>query len=147
MQPMDGNDLGRLLLDAHRTLAAELDAALDVRGYHDVRPGHVVVFLRIDRRSGSRLTDLAHAAGVTKQAMMLAIDELEVRGYTRRVLDPSDARAKLVRLTAKGRRCATDCSRAVRTLETRTRRELGDRRYETLRAVLEDLVADGDAED
>jgi DNA-binding MarR family transcriptional regulator len=140
---MEGNDLGRLLLDAHRTLATELDASLEARGYPDVRPGHAVVFLQIDRRTGSRLTDLAHAAGVSKQAMMLAIDELEVRGYTRRVPDPADARAKLVRLTAKGRRCATDCGRAVRALETRTRRELGDRRYETLRAVLEDLGAGG----
>ena len=51
---------------------------------------------------------------------MLSIDELEVRGYVRRVADPADARAKLVRLTAKGRRCATECRRAVQSLDTRT---------------------------
>ena len=99
---MEGNDLARLLLDAHRTVSAELDLALDDRGYADVRPGHAVVFLHVDRRRGSRLTDLAERAGVSKQAMMLAVDELEVRGYVRRVVDPADARAKLVRLTTKG---------------------------------------------
>ena len=140
MQPVDGNDLTRLLLDAHRALSTDLDAALSDRGYPDVRPGHAVVFLTVDRRSGSRLTDLSSRAGVSKQAMMLSIDELEVRGYVRRVADPSDARAKLVRLTAKGRRCATECRRAVQSLETRTRRELGARRYETLRWSLETLA-------
>jgi DNA-binding MarR family transcriptional regulator len=137
MRGVADHDLSRLLLDAHRALASELDADLDERGYPDVRPGHAVVFLHVDRRSGSRLTDLALRAGVSKQAMMLAVDELEVRGYVRRVQDQTDARAKLVRLTAKGRRCATECRRAVQSLETRTRRELGDRRYESLRDDLE----------
>jgi DNA-binding MarR family transcriptional regulator len=140
MRWMNGNDLTRLLLDAHRALSTELDAALEERGYPDVRPGHAVVFLSVDRRSGSRLTDLSERAGVSKQAMMLSIDELEVRGYVRRVSDPSDARAKLVRLTAKGRRCATECRRVVQSLETRTRRELGARQFEALRSSLEVLA-------
>jgi DNA-binding MarR family transcriptional regulator len=137
---MAPHDLGRLLLDAHRVFAAELDDSLDERGYPDVRPGHAVVFLHVDRRSGSRLTDLARKAGVTKQAMMLAVDELEVRGYVRRVQDPSDARAKLVRLTAKGRRCASECRRVVQSIETHTRRSLGVRRYEAVRGALEELA-------
>lgn len=137
---MATHDLGRLLLDAHRAFAAELDASLDERGYPDVRPGHAVVFLHVDRRSGSRLTDLARKAGVSKQAMMLAVDELEVRGYVRRVQDPSDARAKLVRLTAKGRRCASECRRVVQSIETRTRRTLGVRRYEVVLGALEELA-------
>lgn len=137
---MDGNDLSRLLLDAHRALSIELGDALEERGYPDVRPGHAAVFLTVDRRSGSRLTALAQRAGVSKQAMMLSIDELEVRGYVRRVPDPADARAKLVRLTAKGRRCATECRRVVQSLETRTRRGLGARRFESLRSSLETLA-------
>jgi DNA-binding MarR family transcriptional regulator len=142
---MDGSDLGRRLLDAHRALAGELDADLEERGYPDVRPGHAVVFLHIDRRSGSRLTDLAERSGVSKQAMMLVIDELEARGYLRRVPDPTDARAKLVRLTTKGRACATECRRAVQSLETRTKRQLGERRYDGLRVILDELAATTDA--
>jgi DNA-binding MarR family transcriptional regulator len=142
---MDGSDLGRRLLDAHRALAGELDADLEERGYPDVRPGHAVVFLHIDRRSGSRLTDLAERSGVSKQAMMLVIDELEARGYLRRVPDPTDARAKLVRLTTKGRTCATECRRAVQSLEARTKRQLGERRYDGLRAILDELAATTDA--
>ncbi len=138
---MTSPDLGRLLLEGHRALAAELVASLEERGYPDLRAGHLAVFQHIDRRGGTRLTDLANRARMTKQGMMLTVDDLESRGYVRRVADPSDARAKIVRLTAHGRRAAAESTRAVQALETRTKRYLGDRRYETLREVLEDLTA------
>jgi DNA-binding MarR family transcriptional regulator len=135
-------DLGRLLLEAQRALAAELVFALDERGYPDLRPGHAAVFLHIDRRSGSRLSELAARARVTKQSMMLTVDELEARGYVRRAPDRDDARAKLVRLTTRGRTAAAECRRAVQAVETRARRGLGDRAYAQLRDALEVLSAD-----
>jgi DNA-binding MarR family transcriptional regulator len=135
-----GPDLGRLLLEGHRVLAAELVVSLQERGYPDIRAGHLVVFQHIDRRSGTRLTELATRARMTKQGMMLMVDDLESRGYVRRVADPDDARAKIVRLTAHGRRAAAEARRAVQSLETRTRRQLGDRRYDTVREALEELT-------
>ncbi|HEX9298568.1 MAG TPA: MarR family winged helix-turn-helix transcriptional regulator, partial [Actinomycetota bacterium] len=104
-------DLIRQLLEARRALAGELDSDLADRGFPDVRPGHAAVFLSVDRRSGSRLTDLAEHVRLTKQGMMAVVDDLEARGYVRRVPDPNDARAKLVRLTASGRRAAAECRR------------------------------------
>lgn len=139
-------DLGRLLLEAHRALGAELVATLDERGYPDARPGHSAVFLHIDRRTGTRLTELARRARMTKQGMMLVVDDLEQRGYVRRVPDPEDARAKVVRLTARGRRYVAEARRASAAVEARARRDLGDRRYETLRDALEELVGQGSDE-
>lgn len=136
-------DLGRLLLEAHRALGAELAASLAERGYPDARPGHAAVFLHIDRRAGTRLTELARRARMTKQGMMLVVDDLEQRGYVRRVPDAEDARAKVVRLTARGRRFVAEARRASAAVEARARRELGDRRYETLRDALEELVGLG----
>jgi DNA-binding MarR family transcriptional regulator len=144
MPGVDGSDLPRLLLEAHRSLANELDQALEERGYPDLRPGHAAVFLVIDRRHGTRLTHLARRARMTKQGMMLTVDDLESRGYLRRVPDPDDARAKLVRLTAQGRRCAAECRRVVQGLEQRTRRQLGERRYLAFREALEELVGTGE---
>jgi DNA-binding MarR family transcriptional regulator len=132
-------DITRLLLEARRSLASELDADLAERGYPDLRPGHAALFLSVDRRSGSRLTDLAEHTRLTKQAMMSMVDDLEGRGYVRRVPDPADARAKLVRLTASGRRAAAECRRATQGLEQRTRRQLGDRSYDAMREALEVL--------
>src|SRR6185295_17629225 len=103
------------------------------RGYPDLRPGHSAVFMHIDRRSGTRLTELARRARVTKQGMMLVVDDLESRGYVRRVPDPDDARAKVVKLTARGRRYVAEARREMAALEGRARRDLGERRYEALR--------------
>jgi DNA-binding MarR family transcriptional regulator len=133
-------DLTRLLLEARRSIADELAAELTDRGYDDLRPGHAAVFLAIDRRTGSRLVDMAADARVTKQAMMASIDELELRGYVRRVADPTDTRAKLVRLTARGRTAAAQCRRAVQAVDLRTRRRLGDRAYDTFVDALLELA-------
>jgi DNA-binding MarR family transcriptional regulator len=138
---MVGTDLGRLLLEGHRAMATELVALLAERGYPDIRAGHAAVFLHIDRRSGTRLTELARRSRMTKQGMMLVVDDLEGRGYVRRVSDPEDGRAKVVKLTAHGRRCAAESRRAAQALESQTRRLLGDRRYETLRETLEEVAA------
>jgi DNA-binding MarR family transcriptional regulator len=138
---MVGTDLGRLLLEGHRAMASELVALLAERGYPDIRAGHAAVFLHIDRRAGTRLTELARRARMTKQGMMLVVDDLEGRGYVRRVSDPEDGRAKVVKLTAHGRRCAAESRRVAQALETQTRRLLGDRRYETLRETLEEVAA------
>jgi DNA-binding MarR family transcriptional regulator len=134
-------DLIRMLLGSQRALSAELAHALEERGYPDVRPGHASVFLYVDRRSGTRLTQLAHRTRMTKQGMMLLVDDLESRGYVRRAPDPDDARAKVVKLTAHGRRAATECRKAVQMLETRTRRLLGERRYEALQEALDTITA------
>ncbi len=140
-------DLGRLLLQAHRVLASELREGMTERGYPDVRPGHAAAFMHIDRRSGTRLTDLARRARMSKQGMMLVVDDLESRGYVRRVPDEEDGRAKVVRLTARGRRYVAEARREMAALEGRARRDLGERRFEALRSALNLLVGEEEAED
>jgi DNA-binding MarR family transcriptional regulator len=52
--------------------------------------------------SGSRLTDLARHAGMTKQAMGTLVDQCEAWGMVSRMPDPLDARARQVRFTNLG---------------------------------------------
>src|SRR5205085_5290923 len=70
-RPEDGcvveTPLSRLLLEAHRSLGGELLEGLSERGYADVRPRHAALFMTIDRRTGTRLTELARRAHMTKQ--------------------------------------------------------------------------------
>src|SRR4051812_34481382 len=120
---------------------------LDERGYPDFRAGYGAVFLHVDRRSGTRLTDLARRARMSKQGMMLVVDDLESRGYVRRVPDEEDGRAKVVRLTARGRRYVAEARREIAAMEGRARRELGERRYDALRSALNLLVGEEEAED
>ena len=129
--------LARMLLEAFRSQDAEIEAMLRDRGI-DLRPSHAAGLLLVDR-GGTRLTDLAERAGITKQAMMQSVDLLTEQGLVRRTQDPADARAKIVRLTAKGLRQRAEARRAIASVEARDRRQLGDRRYEQLRAMLTEL--------
>ena len=51
---------------------------------------------------GSRLTDLAHSAGMSKQAMGDLVDQCEAWGLVIREPDPHDKRARTVVFTAAG---------------------------------------------
>jgi DNA-binding MarR family transcriptional regulator len=52
--------------------------------------------------AGSRLTDLAAAAGMSKQAMGKLVDQCEAWGLVQRAADPVDGRAKRVCFTPAG---------------------------------------------
>jgi DNA-binding MarR family transcriptional regulator len=131
--------VSRMLLDASRALDVELLAALEDRGAAELTSTQARALLLVDR-AGTRLTELASRAGVTKQAMMQMVDELQAAGCLRRTPDPVDARAKVVKLTARGLRQRARARQAVASVEARVKRWLGSRRYDAFRAVLEELA-------
>ena len=100
----DGADqlnLGLLLFIPYRALENRVFAALAAAGFDDITAAQARVFQRIGPH-GSRLTELAQAAQVTKQTAGFLVDQLERAGYVERVTDPSDGRARLIRLTGRG---------------------------------------------
>lgn len=74
---------------------------------------------------GSRLTDLARAAGMSKQAMGDLVDQCEAWGLVARVGDPRDRRARLVRFTPTGRAWLEAFRRAVARAEAEFREAVG----------------------
>jgi DNA-binding MarR family transcriptional regulator len=92
--------IGRPLRDVWSHFAAELRHGVALR-HPDVTPTMTDVMLLIDR-DGTRISDLARRAGVTKQSMAQATISLEDKGLVHRLPDPRDARAKLVVLTDDG---------------------------------------------
>jgi DNA-binding MarR family transcriptional regulator len=130
--------LPRRLLDASRAIDGEIEEALRDRGVWELRSSQARNLLLVDR-TGTRLSELAHRAGITKQRMMQVVDELQLKGFVRRTPDPEDARAKVVRLTAKGLRHRAEARRALLAVEARARRQLGGRRYDQLASMLEEL--------
>ncbi len=103
------------------------------------KPSHSAVFAQI-KPDGSRLTDLARGANMTPQAMGELVDELEDLDYVARRPDPSDRRAKLIVLTAKGRRCIAAGNATIEGLENRITETLGERGHRQLRRLLQRLL-------
>lgn len=110
-------------------------------GFGDVRSAHRHVFVHV-AGEGSRITELARAAKMTKQSMQYLVDDLERLGYAERIADPADRRAKLVRLTPRGRSVVLAGRQAIAETERRWAERLGGRRMLELRRLLEDLVAE-----
>jgi DNA-binding MarR family transcriptional regulator len=75
---------------------------------------------------GARLTELAQAAGMTKQAMATLVTQCEAWGMVRREDDPLDARAKRVVFTATGRSWIDAYREAVAQAESEMRAAVGD---------------------
>jgi DNA-binding MarR family transcriptional regulator len=74
---------------------------------------------------GSRLTDLARDAGMTKQAMGDLVDQCEAWGLVVRERDPRDTRARLVRFTPTGLAWLQAFKEAVAQAEAEFRQEVG----------------------
>ena len=74
---------------------------------------------------GSRLTDLAQRAGMSKQAMGDLVDQCEAWGLVAREPDSKDARARLVRFTPTGLAWLQAFKEAVAQAEAEFRAEVG----------------------
>jgi DNA-binding MarR family transcriptional regulator len=76
--------------------------------------------------AGSRLTDLAQSAGMSKQAMGDLVDQCEAWGLVVREPDDRDARARLVRFTPTGLSWLQAFKEAVAQAEAEFRSEVGN---------------------
>lgn len=130
--------LGVLLATPFRAIDGHVHAALQAAGYTDVRPAHHVIF-RLTGPRGARLGDLVQGAAMTKQSVNYLVDHLETAGYVERVPDPTDHRAKLLRLTERGREVERVARRAIQALQAEWAAELGEDDFETLLTLLRRL--------
>jgi DNA-binding MarR family transcriptional regulator len=137
-----------LLLRARQDFFRRASKGWKKRGYKLQNSfGTVITHLPLD---GARLTELADSAGLTKQAMGQLVDELERLGYTERVSDPTDGRAKMVRFTRKGLKLVHDGRDVVSEVWAQYEELVGAKRLTRIRDDLDILVnsieADEDAE-
>lgn len=136
--PEEAGTLGALLRSPYRKLARRLYAEMAANGFPEIRQSHSVVFRHI-APGGSRLTDLAEVAGLTKQSMAYLLGHLAGHGYVKIGTDPEDGRAKLVQLTKRGQAFIAALLSASSRLETEVGGKMGSARLQTLRAGLKAL--------
>lgn len=93
--------LGVLLFIPYRQMEQRILDALAAAGCR-ISLAQARLFQRVDQE-GSRLSRLAEAAQLSKQAAGFLVDQLERGGYVERIPDPRDGRARLVTITKRGR--------------------------------------------
>lgn len=107
-------------------------------GHKVLRPAHGRLMVFLDW-SGSRISDIAKAQDVSKNAVGQLVAELEEWGYVERIPDPADGRAKLVRYTERGRALIADAATIAATLDAEIEAIVGAERLEALRHTLADI--------
>ena len=125
---------GLLLFYPYRALESRVLAELAAAGF-EITLAQARLLQRV-ADEGSRLTDLAAQAQVTKQTAGELVDQLERRGYVERVADPRDGRARLVRLAARGRAAVDRAAPVVAAVEAEWAAHLGPASMAALRAAL-----------
>lgn len=133
-------NVGLLLFVPYRAMETRVLDALVAAGFDDLTMAQVRVMARL-APGGSRLTELADQARVTKQTAGFLVDQLEGHGYAQRVPDPTDGRARLVRLAGRGEAAAEVAAATVAQVEAEWTAHLGAARMRALRAALEQLRA------
>jgi DNA-binding MarR family transcriptional regulator len=129
---------GLLLYIPYRWLENRVIAALADAGYTDITTAQMKIVQRIGPE-GTRLTELAEQAQVTKQTAGFLVDQLEKGGWVERVPDPSDRRARLVRIAARGEEAMPVAAAAVAEAEATWEAHLGTQRLAQLRGILGEL--------
>ncbi|WP_426954855.1 MarR family winged helix-turn-helix transcriptional regulator [Muricoccus radiodurans] len=131
--------LGYLLRRPYETLQAQVYGQLAGRGFPDIRPAHSAVF-RFIAPAGSRVSELAERAQMTKQSMSYLVEALAGGGYVTVGPDPEDGRAKRVRLTARGRAVSEALVALSRKVEAGFAARLPPGRMAALRDLLGELT-------
>jgi DNA-binding MarR family transcriptional regulator len=131
-------NLGILLFVAYRALEQRAHDAIVAASITDITLAQARVAARIGQH-GTRVSELAEQARVTKQSAGFLVQQLEAAGYVERVPDPTDRRARLVRLTARADRVVQTANAEVDRALTEWATRVGTNRLQQMHETLLDL--------
>jgi DNA-binding MarR family transcriptional regulator len=131
-------DLGVLLFIPYRYSEDRIFRALQDAGFDDWTLAQCRVFQRI-APAGSRLTDLADQAQMSKQSAGVMVDQLARLGYVRRAPDPTDGRARLIVIEQRGLRAVEVATATLGKILSEWQTYLGTRNFTLLHQILDQL--------
>ena len=117
----DRPDLAAMVVPLGRALLAIEEPILDA---HEISMWGYIVLSRLSDQPLRGQAVLADAIGADKTRLISVLDDLQGRGLIRREPDPVDRRARLLALTATGRRLRDRVRRSIRREEERLLAEL-----------------------
>jgi DNA-binding MarR family transcriptional regulator len=138
----DGRLIGELLRVPSHAVVRHIHRAFVEAGYSELRPAHMSIFQHADHPPlGTRITELAERAQMTKQSMGQLVADMERLDLVERIPDPTDRRATLVRLTGLGWEMHERAGEICRELEEDWGARIGAENFARLRQLLKVLNA------
>lgn len=133
------NNIGRRLNEAVRIFEGRIIEFLRESGHDELSVAHINLTRNLDE-DGTRLTELARRAAMTKQSMSELVDQVERTGLIKKRRDPTDGRAKLVCFTKRGFSWLEAFHKGLERAEAEMRAELGEAMVSLLVEVLAKYV-------
>jgi len=134
----DFKSIGKHLKSLLDDLLINLHTQLNIAGFPEIRPSHGYIFQYINEE-GSRITELAGHAKITKQSMSALVYQLEGWGYLKREADSRDKRGVLFFLTDKGTALQNMSRQINYDFERQWESRLGIANYQKFRENLQKL--------
>jgi DNA-binding MarR family transcriptional regulator len=116
-------------------LRYNMEHQLIEKGFTDISPSHGWIFHNT-QEEGTRITELAAIAKITKQSMSALVAQLEETGYVKKKIDPTDKRAWLLILTPKGKKVRDTGKEINHAFEKKWEQKLGKKDYNEFRQLL-----------
>lgn len=118
------NNIGRRMNEAVRIFENRIVKSLELKGHSELTAAHINLTRNLDE-DGTRLTELARRASLTKQSMSELVDQVKRTGLIEKRPDPADGRAKLVCFTESGFVWLEAFHQSLEVAENEMREQLG----------------------
>jgi len=128
-------NLGRLIDDLHFFFESQALSYLREENYLMIKSADAHV-MRTMRLEGSRVTDMARQAGISKQAMSKLVQGFVEHGFLAWSNDPKDKRNRIVNVTKAGRELLSCGLKALASAEKDIAEIIGKTETEQFRELL-----------
>jgi DNA-binding MarR family transcriptional regulator len=129
------DNVGRLLNNAVARFETRVLELMSQAGHPEARISHISLTRNLDLK-GTRVSEIARRAGMTKQAMGELVGQCAALELVVTSVDPSDKRARVVQFTPDGLRWLDAFRQAVDRAEREMRDEVGAMAMDVLRGAL-----------
>jgi DNA-binding MarR family transcriptional regulator len=127
--------IGALLRVPAQAIQRRIINQLNAAGFEELRVPHMAV-LQFPSPDGVRPGTLAERAGMSKQAINQLLRSLEGHGYIVRSDAADEGRARIIRLTKRGRAAYSKIHEILRDIEREWSSELGHKPFAQLKELL-----------
>lgn len=127
--------IGALLRVPAQAIQRRIINELNAAGFEELRVPHMAV-LQFPGPDGARPSTVAERAGMSKQAINQLLRSLEGLGYIVRSDAADEGRARIIRLTRRGRAAYSKIHDILREIEREWSSELGPKPFAQLKELL-----------